>query len=257
MTEPGRDRTERVPDRYSASYRVRFDEGGPDGLVRTSVLLRYAQDLAGLHSSAHGFGRDWYAGRAITWLVRAAEIAVLLPITVGDEVIATTSVVGWRRVWARRRTDVHDAAGTLLAWINIDWVLIDGRGTPARIPPEFDPIFRAPPADFPLARVRLGDAPAEAVRSSFRVRPQELDPMEHVNNAVYADWFDEAVLGAGGTGAVRGVPRLVRLEYARAVEADARIETTTWPDPGSSGGWSARIADGAGTELLRARFEPT
>ena len=249
--------TERAPDRYSASYRVRFDEGGPDGLVRTSVLLRYAQDLAGLHSSAHGFGRDWYAERGITWLVRAAELAVVLPIAVGDEVVATTSVVGWRRVWARRRTDVQDAAGTLVASINIDWVLIDGRGTPARIPPEFDPIFRAPAADFPLARVRLDDAPGAAQRSSFRVRPQELDPMAHVNNAVYADWFDEAVLGAGGSSAVRGVPRLVRLEYARAVEAGAVIESSAWPDPDSAGGWSARIADGDGTELLRARLEPT
>ncbi len=249
--------TEGVPDRYSALYRVRFDEGGPDGLVRTSVLLRYAQDLAGLHSAAHGFGRDWYAGRAITWLVRAAEIAVLLPIAVGDEVIATTSVVGWRRVWARRRTDFHAAAGTLVAWINIDWVLIDGRGTPARIPPEFDSVFRAPAADFPLARVRLDDTPRDATRTSFRVRPQELDPMEHVNNAVYADWFDEAVLGAGGSSVVRGVPRRVRLEYARAVEADVVIESTTWPGSGSDGGWSARIADGGGTELLRARLEPT
>ncbi len=248
--------TEGLPDRYSASYRVRFDEGGPDGLVRTSVLLRYAQDVAGLHSSAHGFDRDWYAARAITWLVRAAEIAVVLPIAVGDEVIATTSVVGWRRVWARRRTDVHDAAGALLAGINIDWVLIDGHGTPARIPPEFYPIFRAPAADFPLARVRLDDTPGDATRATFRVRPQELDPMEHVNNAVYADWFDEAVLGAGDSSAVRGVPRLVRLEYARAVEANAVIESTAWPGSGNNGGWSARIADGGGTELLRARLEP-
>lgn len=248
--------TERVPDDYSASYRVRFDEGGPDGLVRTSVLLRYAQDLAGLHSSAHGFGRDWYAGRAITWLVRAAEIAVLQPIAVGDEVLATTSVVGWRRVWARRRTEIHDAAGALLAWINIDWVLIDGRGSPTRIPPEFDPVFRAPAADFPLARVRLDEPPSDATRRSFRVRPQELDPMAHVNNAVYADWFDEAVLDAGGSSAVRGVPRLVRLEYARAVEADAVIESTTWPGSRGDGGWSGRIADGVGTELLRARLEP-
>ena len=38
--------------------------------------------------------------------------------------------------------------------------------------------------------------------------------MDHVNNAVYADWLDEAVLAAGGEAAVRAVPRLARLEYA-------------------------------------------
>ena len=86
------------PDRCSARYRVRFDEGGPDGLVRTAVLLRYTQDLAGLHSSAKGFGRDWYAERGIAWLVRAAEVAVLGRIAVGSELVGTTQVVGWRRV---------------------------------------------------------------------------------------------------------------------------------------------------------------
>ena len=30
----------------TVEFRVRFDEAGPDGLVRTSTLLRYAQDLA-------------------------------------------------------------------------------------------------------------------------------------------------------------------------------------------------------------------
>ena len=64
----------RAPDSCSAPYRVRFDEGGPDGLIRTSVLLRYTQDLAGYHSSSRGFGRSWYAERGITWLVRAAEV---------------------------------------------------------------------------------------------------------------------------------------------------------------------------------------
>lgn len=42
----------RHPDTCSAPYRVRFDEAGPDGLLRTSVLLRLAQDLAWHHSAA-------------------------------------------------------------------------------------------------------------------------------------------------------------------------------------------------------------
>ena len=45
--------------------------------------------------------------------------------------------------------------------------------------------------------------------------------MDHVNNAVYADWLDEAVIGAGDVPAVRAVPRLVRLEYARSAEPGA------------------------------------
>jgi acyl-CoA thioesterase FadM len=255
-------------------FRVRFDECGPDGLLRTSVLLRYAQDLASYHSALVGIDRAWYAERGIGWLVRAAEVAVLAPLRVGDALEGATKAVGFRRVWARRRSEFRDAAGELVVWCNIDWVLLDGRGAPTRIPPEFDAAFAAPPADFNLARVPLGQPPADAYRATFTVRPQELDPMDHANNAVYADWLEEAIIRAGAERAVRAIPRLARLEYARSADRDATVTVEAWPDDGvanarggggadsgraagEDGGavaWSVRIADAAG-DLLRARLE--
>jgi acyl-ACP thioesterase len=245
--------TDRAPDSCSSPYRVRFDECAPDGLIRTSVLLRYTQDLAGYHSSIRGFGRDWYAERGINWLVRAAQVAVLGPIPTGTDLVGTTEVVGWRRVWARRRTEFVDTIGNLVARVHIDWVLLDRRGAPTRIPPEFDAAFGAPPARFSLARVDLGDVPDDAVRGHMTVRPQELDPMDHVNNAIYADWLDEAVMAAGDLAAVRAVPRLTRLEYARAAEPGAGVASSAWRD--GEGRWSCRIADAGDLDLLRARLE--
>jgi acyl-CoA thioesterase FadM len=251
----------REPDACSAPFRVRFDEAGPDGRLRTSVLSRYAQDLAWYHSASRGFDRDWYRDHGLAWLVRAAEIAVNGPMRVGDELTGTTRVVGWRRVWARRRTEFVDPAGALVAWVHIDWVLLDARGAPTRIPGEFEPVFGAPAASFPLARVDLGEVPASAVRARFTVRPQELDPMDHVNNAVYADWLEEQVLTAGGVAGaatIGAIPRLARLEYARAAEPRAVVDAMTWSDPAGGGGWSCRLSDPAtGKDLLRARLEPS
>jgi acyl-ACP thioesterase len=241
----------RAPDTCSAPYRVRFDEAGPDGRVRTSVLLRYTQDLAWFHSAARGFDRAWYAERGLTWLVRAAEIEVLHPVRVGSELVGTTRVTGSRRVWARRRTDFRDAAGETVAEVRIDWVLLDARGAPTRIPAEFDPIFGMQQGPIELARVDLPAAPTEAERTRFDVRPQELDPMDHVNNAVYADWLEERVIAAGGRDDVRSIPRLARLEYARAAEAAATVTAETWRD--GDDGWACRIADDGG-DLLRARL---
>ena len=252
--EPSPDaRAPSEPDACSAPFRVRFDEAGPDGLLRTSVLLRYAQDLAWYHSASRGFDRDWYRQRGLTWLARTAEVAVEGPVRVGDELTGTTRVVGWRRVWARRRTDFVDGAGRPVAWTHVDWVLLDERGAPTRVPIDFQPVFGAPDAPFALARVPLAEPPATARASRFAVRPQELDPMDHVNNAVYADWLDEQVIAAGGLDEVRAIPRRARLEYARAAEADATVAALTWR--GDDGGWSCRVADAAGTELLRARLE--
>jgi acyl-CoA thioesterase FadM len=243
----------REPDRCSVPFRVRFDEAGPDGRLRTSVLLRYAQDVAWHHSASRGFDRAWYAARGLAWLVRAAEVAVIAPVTTGSELVGTTRVVGWRRVWARRRTEFHDDAGSLVAWVQIDWVLLDARGAPTRIPPEFEPVFGAPTATFGLARVGLDEPPADARHVRFRVRPHELDPMAHVNNAVYADWLEEAVIEAGDQAATRAIPRLARLEYAAPADAAASLSADAWP---TSDGWSYRLHDGAGVELLRARLEP-
>lgn len=245
------------PDTCSAPFRVRFDEAGPDGHLRTSVLMRYAQDLAWFHSAQRGFDRGWYAQRGLGWLVRAAEVGIQAPIGVGQALIGTTTVVGFRRVWARRRSEFHDAEGRLVAWAHIDWVLLDARGAPTRIPPEFDAAFGAPPATFALARVGLGDPPDEATTATFTVRPQELDPMDHANNAVYADWLEEQVIEAGGDAGVattRALPRLARLEYARSAERAATVQATTWPDPGGAG-WSCRVDAADGTVLLRARLE--
>jgi acyl-ACP thioesterase len=245
---------ERQPDTCSAPYRVRFDEAAPDGRLRTSVLLRYAQDLAWFHSSARGFTRAWYRERGLTWLARAAEVAVLGPIHVGDELVGTTRVVGWRRVWARRRTDFVDASGAIVGWTHVDWVLLDERGAPTRVPKDFDRDFWAPEATFRLGRVTLGDAPIDPATGAIRVRPQELDPMDHVNNAVYADWLDEGVIGAGGSAAVRTIPRTVRLEYVRAVDAGTTVTTQAWP---GRSGWSFRVLDASGGETLRATLEET
>jgi acyl-ACP thioesterase len=233
---------------------VRFDEAAPDGLLRTSVLLRYAQDLAWFHSAARGFDRGWYAERGLTWLVRAAEIDVLLPIRVGSDLVGTTRVVGSRRVWARRRTDFRTTDGDVAADVRIDWLLLDRRGSPTRIPTEFDPIFGMHLEPVELARVDLPEAPDDARTTTIAVRPQELDPMDHVNNAVYADWVEEQVLAAGGAPDVRAVPRRVRLEYVRAAAAGATVSTTTWHE--RDGAWSCRIKDEDANDVLRAFVSP-
>ncbi len=138
-------------------------------------------------------------------------------------------------------------------WTQIDWVLLDRAGAPARIPPEFDAVFRAPAVTSGLARVSLDPAPDGATARTFVVRPQELDPMGHVNNAVYADWLEEAVVGAGDPAAPRAIPRLARLEYAAPAAAGSTVRAEAWP---GLGGWSLRLRDDAGRDLLRARLEP-
>lgn len=243
-------------DEFAAGYRVRFDEAAPDGRIRTSGLLRYSQDLAAQHSESLGYDRAWYAARGLTWLVRAAEVAIVAAMPYGSLLQGATRVLGFRRVWSRRESVFTLPDGSTAASVRIDWVLLDERGRPARIPAEFERVFPAPADTLQLGRVTLGDPAPDAARRAFRVRPQELDPMDHVNNAAYADWVDEAILAGRTDGApdpTRSIPRRLWLEYALAAEPDSMLKTVSWF---AGGGWSVRISgEDGGVEVARARLE--
>jgi acyl-ACP thioesterase len=240
---------------HEARYRVRFDEAGPDGRLRTSGLMRYAQDVAWQHSTALGFGRDWYLERGLTWLVRSAELEVLEPIPMGVDVVAETRVLGQKRVWARRRGEFRDDAGRRLAWVHTDWVMIDARGALTRIPGVFGDAFRIPEATGQISRVALPPSPSDAARRSFAVRPHELDPMDHVNNAVYLDWLEDAVLAAAGHASVEltAVPRRYSLEYAAAADAGMALSDAAWRDDGV---WRYRLTGTDGADVFRAAIDP-
>ncbi len=237
---------------YHAVTRVRFDEAGPDGSLRTSSALRYAQDLAWQHSAAKGFDRAWYAEHGLTWLVRAARLEIRSPVGVGATIEGVTEVVGMRRVWSRRRSTFEDPAGVTLAVVDIDWVLLDGRGQPVRIPPVFESLLGSASGPVELGRVVLGEPATDARRRTLIVRPQELDPLDHVNNAVYADWLDEAIIDAGDTAATRVVPRVARLEYASAAGPFEALDVIAWRE---GVGWSMRVDGPAGDVRMRARLE--
>jgi acyl-ACP thioesterase len=249
---------EQADVRLAGSYRVRFDESGPDGRLPAAGFLRYAQDLAWLHSAGQGFDRRWYGELGLTWLVRAIELDLVEPVSYGEGLQAATEVMGFRRVWARRRTEFTRTADQRpLARAIIDWVLLNDNGQPARVPLELVQHFSsAAKFTFTPLRVPLGPTPADAVLAEFHVRRSELDPMAHVNNAAYLDYIDEQLVLAGRESAVEHMPRRYRLEYVAPAEAGARLRGALWR---AEHGWHYRLESLDGRETVRASVdtEPT
>ena len=241
---------------WQTTYRVRFDEAGPDGRLRTSGFMRYAQDLAWQHSADLGFGRAWYAERGLTWLVRAAELVVAAAPEMGTVLTARTAIVGIRRVFARRRGEFLLADGTPAGWVHTDWVLIDARGALTRIPSIFPETFGGAELMGSVGRIPLPPTPPGAIHRRFAVRPHELDPMDHANNAVYLDWLEESIIAAADPAEARrvtsGLPRRYRMEYALAIEAGAELDGAAWLD---DVGWSYRLTGAdEGEDRFRARI---
>jgi len=237
-----------IDNGYLAGYRVRFDEAGANGLLRTSALLRYAQDVAWRHSEQLGFDRAWYQARGLGWVVRGCELEVREPIPIGHTLRVSTAVVGHRRIWARRLGECRLADGRPAATVTTDWVLLDARNRVVRIPADFGVAFTNPEVRSEILRVEAAAGPASAV-IGLNVRPSDLDPLDHVNNAVYVDWLEEALETAGWTSAPDALPRSYRLEYlASAARAD-RVEIALH---GNADAWAATIRRADGVDLVRA-----
>ncbi|HEY6058033.1 MAG TPA: thioesterase family protein, partial [Candidatus Limnocylindrales bacterium] len=83
--------------------------------------------------------------------------------------------------------------------------------------------FDAPPGGFEPGRVPLAPAPPDAVRHASSARPQDLDPMGHVNNAVYLDYLEDAV------GSPPALPWRFRLEYRAAAGPASELVARWWP----------------------------
>jgi acyl-ACP thioesterase len=233
---------------HQAAYRARFDECGPDGLLRSSGFMRWAQDTAWLHSEALGFTREWYAERGLWWLVRCAELNVVGAVRMGETASVATTIVGYRKVWARRRTEVTGADGARVAVALTDWVITDARGAPTRVPAEFASRFGGSVQTFTPGRVVLPPTPAAAAPRQVAVRPSDIDPMAHMNNAAYIDVLEEGLDAA----AAARVPRRYRLEYVAAAGPGDVLTAATWPQ---GDGFAFRLTSGADIEILRATLD--
>ena len=243
-----------VAARIESTYRVRFDESGPEGTLPGSGFLRYAQDLAWLHSDAAGFGRDWYRERGLTWLIRAVELDVLEDVDYGAELVASTEVIGFRRVWARRRSEfTRRGAERDVANAVIDWVLLNERGSPVRVPADILRFFGdGLPATFTPLRVDLPPAPGDTESRDFAVHRGELDPLGHVNNAAYLHYLDAHLVSAGRPAEVNRLPRRYRVEFVAPAQADTSLIGRGWDDGLA---WCYRLEATDGRELVRARLE--
>jgi len=214
-----------IPRIHEQRYRVRFDEADASGWLRPSGFVRYAQALAWQHSEAAGFDRTWYDERGLLWLVRMVTLRIGRPVAYGDQLIGTTRVIGWRRVWARRRTSFAVDGGSHVAEADTDWVLLSREGRPTRIPDEISRYF-APGSSYRPDRIELPETPADAIGIDSVVRQALVDPLGHMNNATYLDLVDDAAAPLDGDAPVRSA---YRVEYLRPALPGSTLHISAWP----------------------------
>jgi len=233
-----------MPLIHLRTFRVRHCECDAYGRVHRANYLDYMQEAAFDASAAAGYDRARYDAMGLHWLVRETDIEYLYPLRYGDSVQVKTWVSDFRRVRSRRAYELRLAeSGELVARASTDWVFLDSAtGRPASIPQEMMAAFfpegvpeQAPPRSrFP----RAPKPPPGVFRLRRRVEWRDIDPAQHVNNAVYLAYLEDCAIQAA---AAHGWPearmraegfasvvRRYQIEYRQPGVLGDELELATW-----------------------------
>lgn len=230
---------------HTITLPVRYDECDMYGHVNHATYLRYMQEAAFAASAAVGYDAARYEAMDRAWLVRESDVEYLLPLRYGDRVDVNTWVVDFRRVRSQRAYELRrNGSEELAARAMTDWIFID-RGTqrPVSIPPEVASAYlpdgaprnAAPREPFPQAP----PLPIGVYRQRRRVQWSDVDPTQHVNNAVYLSYLEDCAIRDAVSrgwsvsrmleeGGFAIVARRYRIEYRRQALLDDELEVATW-----------------------------
>ncbi len=186
---------------FTTRLRVRHYELNARNELPNSALFRLFQETAMRATHDAGFGVEWFAERYTVWLVYQMTVEHLCPIHYLDELTVTTWLSDAQKVRTHREYLARNVTtNEIVARGRAYWVHLNGATMlPARIPPELIARFQ-PNGVRAVLRVEPRAYPAPSVpmehRALRRVQRYEADGMQHVNNAVYVDWLEEALADA-------------------------------------------------------------
>jgi len=230
--------------------RVASFDVGPRGELRTSALMGYLEDAAGVHAAAYGAGVHELQSRGFAWVLSRYHLRVSRVPLLGESLEVSTWPSGRSAIFATRDFEVADAQGRIVALATTSWAVLDlASKRPRRVsdvvPPGFVVDRRAIPDKFRS----LPSAEGAGAEVAIPVLRRDLDMNLHVNHAVYADWALEAAPPAL---AELGPPRALEVSYlAEARLGDAVLSFASAAPGGVLLHRIRRAADGV--ELARAR----
>ena len=233
-----------MPHVHQRQFRIRNYECDSYGHLNNANYLRFMQETAFDASTAVGYDFKKYQELGHSWLIRSSEIEYISPVVYDDTLEIKTWVADLRRVSSRRVYEFYNKANqSLIARAHTDWVYIDMKTLqPTVIPDEMKLAFfpEGLPDTFP-SRVPIQPAPPPppgAFKYTRRVEWQEIDGMQHVNNAEYLDYVSECAFHAIAAShwpwermVKAGFGILLRrnqIQYLQPALLGDQLEITTW-----------------------------
>lgn len=228
---------------HKSQFVVREYECDSYGHLNNANYLRYMQEAAFEASAAVGYSKARYEQLGRLWLARETIIDYLQPLYAGDVLEITTWVADFRQVRSLRRYEFRRAGeDALVAQASTDWVYMDrAAGQVMPVPLEIaaaysgsDSVERLPRKPFPTPP----PAPAGVFNLRQRVEWRDIDAAEHLNNAAYLNYIEEAAIHAAAhygwpisrsrAAGFAMVARRHHIEYLQPAKLADELDVTTW-----------------------------
>lgn len=246
---------------YSTRFRIRQYELDAHDELPNRVLAQLFQETAMRASADAGFPVEWYTEHRDVWVIHLMTLEHLRPIRYPDELEITTWLSDAEHVRTHREYLARNVrTGEIAARGRAFWAHLNRETMmPARIPPDI--IGRLEPNGVravPRIVPRLyPPSPTESplqFHLSRRIQHYESDALQHVNNALYLDWLEEALAQVTAGPSLRLCVRRHDIEYVRgALPGDAvEVATRLLGHGHSASSWRQEVAR-AGTMLVRDR----
>jgi acyl-CoA thioesterase FadM len=187
---------------FTAHFHTRQYELNSHGELPNSTLQRLFQETATLATRDAGFDVRYHQERESIWVVYQMTLEHLHPIRYPDELAIATWLCDAQKVRTHREYLARNAAtGETVARGRAHWVHLHAKTLrPLRIPQElFDKFQQNGVSALVHIEPRLYPAPQfdfPVFRATRRVYRYEADEVQHVNNAMYIDWLEEALADA-------------------------------------------------------------
>lgn len=249
---------------FTRTFRVRWSETNANGQVGLAAYLRYLVETAYDWAIAGGLGQaDGSNPLGLLWLIRETDFTFMQPLGYNESFDFTIWMVNWQRVRGVRSFEItRKSDGAVVAQGTQQIVSLDAATLrPINLPENFIAYYRLEqPREFPTQRFpKLPSAPASALVTQRVVEWADLDQMEHVNNAIYMDYAEEAAaqdLSTRGWGAealkaqnLTVSPRRIHIQYQSPAIWGETLTITTFPlslhETGGSRCVSITRADGS------------
>ena len=180
---------------FTRTFRVRWGELNPSGMVGPANYLRYLIETAWDWGTAIGWGEKYSQNPDVFWVIRETEIRFQRPLRHNDVFDFTIWMVNWQRVRGTRCFELKlKESGDVIAQGTQQVVYMDTKtGRPISLSEEEIAKFRLEdPRVFPFERFPKIAAVENPFVTQRQVEWMDLDIYDHVNNVIYINYAEEA-----------------------------------------------------------------